>query len=405
MAVYEYKGVSAEGRDLKGAIDAETIKAAGAKLKRLGIFPTEIIEERHKRLGKEIDFFRLFERVRLQDIAILTRQAATLTNAGIPIVDALNAIAEQEEKVELKGIISGIREKVREGSSFAEALKGYPKHFSGLYVNMIMAGEASGALDAVLMRLADFLDNQIKMRNRIRAILAYPLLMTVVGIGVLSFIFIYVLPKVTRVFEDMRQTLPLLTRVLISLSNFMRGYWWLIILLIAGAVFYIRRRLRTPEGRMRFDGLIIRLPVFGKLFRIIAVSRFTRTLGTLLKNGVPAILSFDIVKNVVNNMVIAKAIEDARESIREGESIAEPLKRSGLFPSVVTHMIAVGEKSGELEDMLLKVSDAYDNEVETSIMRMTSLLEPAIIIVMGLIVAIIVIAILLPIMEMSTVIK
>ena len=330
---------------------------------------------------------------------------ATLTNAGIPIVDALNAIAEQEEKVELKGIISGIREKVREGSSFAEALKGYPKHFSGLYVNMIMAGEASGALDAVLMRLADFLDNQIKMRNRIRAILAYPLLMTVVGIGVLSFIFIYVLPKVTRVFEDMRQTLPLLTRVLISLSNFMRGYWWLMILLIAGAVFYIRRRLRTPEGRMRFDGLIIRLPVFGKLFRMIAVSRFTRTLGTLLKNGVPAILSFDIVKNVVNNMVIAKAIEDARESIREGESIAEPLKRSGLFPSVVTHMIAVGEKSGELEEMLLKVSDAYDNEVETSIMRMTSLLEPAIIIVMGLIVAIIVIAILLPIMEMSTVIK
>lgn len=405
MAVYEYKGVSAEGKDLKGAIDAETIKSARAKLKRLGIFPTEIIEERHKRLGKEIDFFRLFERVRLQDIAILTRQVATLTNAGIPIVDALNAIAEQEEKVELKGIISGIREKVREGSSFAEALKGYPKHFSGLYVNMIMAGEASGALDAVLMRLADFLDNQIKMRNRIRAILAYPLLMTVVGIGVLSFIFIYVLPKVTRVFEDMRQTLPLLTRVLISLSNLMRGYWWLMILLIAGAVFYIRRRLRTPEGRMRFDGLIIRLPVFGKFFRMIAVSRFTRTLGTLLKNGVPAILSFDIVKNVVNNMVIAKAIEDARESIREGESIAEPLKRSGLFPSVVTHMIAVGEKSGELEEMLLKVSDAYDNEVETSIMRMTSLLEPAIIIVMGLIVAIIVIAILLPIMEMSTVIK
>lgn len=405
MAVFEYKGVSAEGKDLKGAIDAETTKAARAKLKKRGIFPTEIIEEKHKRLGKEIDFYRLFERIRLQDIAVLTRQMATLTNAGIPILDALSAIAEQEENVELRGIISGIREKVREGSSFAEALKGYPKHFSGLYANMIMAGETSGALDVVLMRLADFLDNQIKMRNRIRAILAYPLLMTVVGVGVLSFIFIYVLPKVTRVFEDMRQTLPLLTRILISFSNLMRGYWWLIILLIAGAVFYIRRRLRTSEGRMRFDGLIIRLPVFGKLFRMIAVSRFTRTLGTLLKNGVPAIPSFDIVKNVVNNMVIAKAIEDARESIREGEGIAEPLKRSGLFPSVVTHMIAVGEKSGELEEMLLKVSDAYDNEVETSIMRMTSLLEPAIIIVMGLIVAVIVIAILLPILEMSTVIK
>lgn len=176
-------------------------------------------------------------------------------------------------------------------------------------------------------------------------------------------------------------------------------------MIIAGIVFYIRKRLRTPEGRMRFDGIVIRLPIFGKLIRMIAISRFTRTLGTLLKSGVPAILSFDIVKNVVNNIVIAKAIEDARENIREGESISEPLKRSKLFPSVVTHMIAVGEKSGQLEEMLLRVSDAYDNEVETTIARLTSLLEPVIIVAMGVIVGIIVISILLPIMEMSTVIR
>ncbi|MEK6679136.1 MAG: type II secretion system inner membrane protein GspF [Nitrospirota bacterium] len=405
MSVFEYKGVGADGRDLKGIIDADTAKSARAKLKRLGVFPTEIVEERHKRLSKEIAFSQFFERVRHQDIAILTRQIATLTNAGVPVAEALSAIMEQEERTELKGIISEIVTRIKEGSSFAEALKGYPKHFSNLYVNMIMAGETSGALDIVLLRLSDFLDSQIKIRNRIRSALAYPILMTVIGIGVLSFIFTFVLPQVVRVFEDMHQSLPLLTLILISATNFMRSYWWLIIMIIAGTVFYIRRKLRTPEGRLRFDGIVIRLPIFGKLIRMIAISRFTRTLGTLLKSGVPAILSFDIVKNVVNNIVIAKAIEDARENIREGESISEPLKRSGLFPSVVTHMIAVGEKSGELEEMLLRVSDAYDNEVETAIARLTSLLEPVIIVAMGVIVGIIVISILLPIMEMSTVIR
>ena len=405
MSVFEYKGVGADGRDLKGIIDADTSKSARAKLKRLGIFPTEIIEERHKRLSKEIAFSHLFERVRHQDIAIFTRQVATLTSAAVPVAEALSAIMEQEEKTELKSIISEIVTRIKEGNSFADALKGYPKYFSNLYVNMIMAGETSGALDIVLLRLADFLDSQIKIRSRIRSALAYPILMTVIGIGVLSFIFTFVLPQVVRVFEDMHQSLPLLTLILISATNFMRSYWWLIIMIIAGIVFYIRKRLKTAEGRLRFDGIVIRLPIFGKLIKMIAISRFTRTLGTLLKSGVPAILSFDIVKNVVNNIVIAKAIEDARENIREGESISEPLKRSKLFPSVVTHMIAVGEKSGQLEEMLLRVSDAYDNEVETTIARLTSLLEPVIIVAMGVIVGIIVISILLPIMEMSTVIR
>ena len=405
MSVFEYKGVGADGRDLKGIIDADTSKSARAKLKRLGIFPTEIIEERHKRLSKEIAFSHLFERVRHQDIAIFTRQVATLTSAAVPVAEALSAIMEQEEKTELKSIISEIVTRIKEGNSFADALKGYPKYFSNLYVNMIMAGETSGALDIVLLRLADFLDSQIKIRNRVRSALAYPILMTVIGIGVLSFIFTFVLPQVVRVFEDMHQSLPLLTLILISATNFMRSYWWLIIMIIAGIVFYIRKRLKTAEGRLRFDGIVIRLPIFGKLIKMIAISRFTRTLGTLLKSGVPAILSFDIVKNVVNNIVIAKAIEDARENIREGDSISEPLKRSKLFPSVVTHMIAVGEKSGQLEEMLLRVSDAYDNEVETTIARLTSLLEPVIIVAMGVIVGIIVISILLPIMEMSTVIR
>jgi general secretion pathway protein F len=405
MAVFEYKGVNSEGRDLKGIIDAETTKAATAKLKRLGVFPTEIVEERQKRLSKEIDFFRILERVRPADIAIFTRQMATLINAGLPMIEALNAIAGQEEKAELKGIISGIMEKIREGSTFSDALKEHPRYFSNLYINMISAGESSGALEAILARLADYLDDQIRTRNRIRATLAYPILMTIIGSGVLFFIFTFVLPKVIRVFEDMHQSLPLITRILISATNLMKGYWWVIISLIAGTVFYVKRLLRTPQGRSSYDGFIIRIPVFGKIIRMMAISRFTRTLGTLLKSGVPALTSFDIVKNVVNNMVIAKAIEEARENIREGESISEPLKRSGHFPSVVTHMIAIGEKSGDLEEMLLRVSDAYDNEVETAMARMTSLIEPVIIILMGLVVGIIVIAILLPIMEMSTVIR
>jgi general secretion pathway protein F len=266
---------------------------------------------------------------------------------------------------------------------------------------MIAAGEASGTLEVTLERLADFLEEQARFRSRLAAALAYPALMTVIGIGVLFFLFSFVLPRVVGMFEDMQQQLPFVTLALLAVVRFLSAFWWALLLALGGAAYYLKRRLGTPEGRQQLDGWILKMPVFGTLARMIAVSRFTRTLGTLLRSGVPTLTALDIVQNVVGNRVLADAVRKARESVREGESIAEPLRRSGLFPPVVVQMVAVGEKSGELEQMLLKVSDSFDRTVEARIAGLMSLLEPAIILVMGLIIGFIVIAILLPILQMS----
>jgi general secretion pathway protein F len=314
----------------------------------------------------------------------------------------LNVLVEQEENQALKRALSLLRDAVREGSSLADALKANTKVFSQLYCNMVAAGEASGTLEITLSRLADFLEEQTRFRGRLAAALAYPGLMTLIGIGVLFFLFSFVLPRVVGLFEDSRQQLPFITLALLALVQIVSRFWWLLLLGAGGAVYYARRYLSRPEGKERADALVLKLPLFGTLIRMIAVSRFTRTLGTLLQNGVPTLTALDIVQSVVGNTVLAEAIRKARENVREGESIADPLRRSGLFPPVVIQMVAVGERSGELEKMLLKVSDSFDRSVETRLTALMSLVEPAIILVMGAIVGFIVIAILLPILQMSS---
>jgi general secretion pathway protein F len=267
---------------------------------------------------------------------------------------------------------------------------------------MVSAGEASGTLDITLDRLADFLDEQVRFRGRILAALTYPAFMTVIGVGMLFFIFSFVMPRVVSMFEDMKQQLPLITLLLLAFVRFISSFWWAIILVLGGAVYYLRKYLNTPAGKHNLDARLLRLPVFGGLIRMIAVSRFTRTLGTLLQSGVPTLTALDIVKSVVGNSVLSDAIQKARENVREGEPIADPLRRSGLFPPVVVQMVAVGEKSGELEKMLLKISDSFDRTVETRITGLMSLMEPVIILVMGLIIGFVVIAIMLPMLEMSS---
>jgi len=298
-----------------------------------------------------------------------------------------------------------VRDSVREGSSLADALKTNPRAFSQLYVNMVSAGELSGTLDITLDRLADFLEEQVRFRGRFAAALAYPALMTVIGVGVLFFLFTFVMPRVVGMFEDMKQQLPFITLALLGIVNFLSAFWWLVLLVLGGAGYYLKRYSGTPAGREALDNRLLKLPVFGGLIRMIAVSRFTRTLGTLLQSGVPALTALDIVKNVIGNTVLAEAVRKARENVREGESIAEPLRRSGLFPPFVVQMVSVGEKSGELEKMLLKISDSFDRIVETRITALMSLLEPVIILVMGVIVGFIVIAIMLPILEMSSTVR
>ena len=407
MAVYEYKGLDGAGRITKGIIDADSPRLARVKLRRSGIFPTDIMTDRHakKSVAQGVSIGELFRRIRSQDISIMTRQMATLVGAGLPIVEALNALIDQTENVRLKKVITQVREGVNEGSSLSDAMSRFPKVFSELYVNMINAGESSGALDIVLKRLADFMESQVMLKNKVVSALSYPLILVLVGIAVLSFLLVYVVPKVVRIFDELQQALPIPTIVLISVTDFLGDYWWALLIVIGGILLALRQYAATESGHRNYDRLILKLPITGKLLRIIVTTRFARTLAILLNSGIPLLRSMDIARAVVNNVVISGAIESAKEGVREGESIAEPLRRSEVFPSMVTHMIAVGEKTGELEGMLFKVSEAYDNEVETTISRITSLLGPLVILVLGAIVLFIVLAILLPMFEMNQIVR
>ncbi len=403
MPVFEYKGITAKGKKVSGVQDGESLKVVKSRLKKDGIVVLEIREGSAARAARRGTVsFTFGNRVKLSDLSNATRQLATLLSSGLPLMDALSVLVEQEEVAGLKSALSSVRDSVREGASLADALKENPKVFSQLYINMVSAGEASGTLEITLDRLADFLDEQVRFRGRLSAALAYPAFMTVIGIGMLFFIFSFVMPRIVGMFEDMKQQLPFITLMLLWTVRFLSAFWWAILLAIAGAVYYLRRYLRTQAGREAFDARVLRMPVFGALIRMIAVSRFTRTLGTLLQSGVPALAALDIVKSVVGNTILANAIQKARENVREGEPIADPLRRSGLFPPVVVQMVAVGEKSGELEKMLLKISDSFDRTVETRITGLMALLEPVIILVMGLVIGFIVIAIMLPMLQMSS---
>jgi general secretion pathway protein F len=411
MPVYAYKGLSQEGRAVGGIIDADTPKAARQKLRSGGIFPTDLTEEQRQTLREaaeahaQFNLARFVERIKPQELALLTRQLSTLVGAGIPLVDCLSALIEQVESARIKRPLSHIREQVTEGTSLADALKSHPRIFSDLYVNMVRAGEASGALDLVLLRLADYTENYAALRDKVRSALTYPTLMAIVGSSILFFLLSYVVPKVTKIFAENKAALPLMTTVLLAVSGFLQEYWWLVVGTIIAIVMSIRVSTRTPAGRLRYDRYVLSIPYFGKLLKKVALARFARTLSTLLTSGITLLQSLDIVKNVVNNSVLSKAIEDARSSIREGQSIAPPLKRSGLFPAMLIHMIAVGEKSGELEQMLSKAADAYDNEVSSAVTSLTSILEPMMILIGGGVVLFIVLAILLPIFELNQLVR
>jgi general secretion pathway protein F len=340
--------------------------------------------------------------VRVQDVAEMTSQLSTLIGAGIPMVEALTALVDQVENPQLRLILVEVREKVNQGSGLAVAMKGYPNAFNDLYVSMVAAGEQSGALDIVLKRLTEYTEAQVRLRNQLTGAMMYPLLMGGVSALIVVGLFVGVIPRIRRIFDSFGSTLPLITRVLLGISDFVSGYWWAI--LIAGALAVWRGRiwLRTPKGRAAWHRGQLRMPIFGRINRLVAVSRFCRTLSTLLDSGVPILTAVSIVKNVVGNDVIAAAIEQVGVNIAEGESIAEPLRQSGQFPALVTHMISIGEKTGELEPMLQKVADSYDQQVEAILRGLTSLLEPILILVMGGVVTLVALSILLPMLNLSS---
>ena len=410
MPVYAYKGLNAKGRNVGGIIDADSPKTARLKLRRSGVFPTDLSEETQASAASStsrlsVDLSSYFERITPQDLALMTRQLATLVGAGLPLVECLGALVDQVDNARQKRILSQVRERVVEGGTLADSLKAHPRVFGDLYVNMVRAGEASGALDLVLLRLAEYTERSSALRNKVRAALTYPTLMGIAGGAILFFLLSYVVPKVTRIFKDTHQALPTMTVVLLAISNFASQYWWLILGLLVAAIIALRVSTRTPTGRLRFDQAVLRIPYFGKVLKKVALARFSRTLSTLLLGGIPLLQALDIVKHVVSNMVLQNAIEDGRNSIREGHSMADPLRRSGLFPPLLIHMIAVGEKSGELEAMLSRAADAYDSEVESAVTALSSIMEPVMILFMGGVVLFIVLAILLPIFELNQLVR
>ncbi|MGH0032057.1 MAG: type II secretion system inner membrane protein GspF [Myxococcota bacterium] len=406
MPVYAYKGVTAAGRNTRGHLDAENMRSARARLKRDGIFLTEINEGRGKAaepsLGRRAAIrLPALQRVPPLDLAMATRQAATLLGAGIPLVEGLRALTEQVDNPRLKSVFAEVRDRINQGSSFADAL-GQSGVFPDLYVGMVRAGEAGGALETVLDRLADYLESQVRLRNKVGSILIYPLVMFGFALVVIGALVTVVLPQITQLLASLNQPLPIYTRVIISASEFTRDWWWAMGLLGVGAFLGLRAAIRTTRGRQVWDRLLLRTPVVGRLVRLVAISRFSRTLSTLLAGGLPITRALHTAGEVAANTVIAEAVEAARHSITEGASVAQPLRASGQFPPLVTHMIQVGEQSGELEEMLAKVSDTYEEQVETTVTRLTALLEPFLILVMVGIVLVIILATLVPLLQITS---
>ena len=407
MALYTWSGFTEKGKVTQGMIDATSTREAKLKLRSQGIFVSSIAEEAATPASsvKDISLKRFLGRVKLEDVTVMTRQLSTLVGASIPLVESLSALYEQTDSPAMKKTVAQVRDAVNEGLSFADALSQHRRVFSDLYVNMVRSGEASGALDVVLLRLAEFLEGQHRLRSKVGAALIYPMVLFAVSVVVLFYLLTSVVPKMVGMFESMEQVLPLPTRILISVSGFLGMTWWAFAAVAVIAVIFFTKWRKTAHGAAKFDRFRMGIPVYGAIYRKISVARFARTLGTLLSSGVPIIESLKIVKTVVQNKVMEACIEDSIGEVMEGSSIAAPRKKSGVFPPIIVHMISTGEKSGTLEEMLAKAADAYEEDVETSVAGLTSILEPVMIVVMGLIVGSIVLAILLPMLEMSTIVR
>ena len=407
MAVFEYRGIQiASGKPVKGYRDADNAKALRAVLRRDGVLLTEAHEEAEKSSqGNRLNLFAFMQRPSTAEVAVMTRQLATLVRAGVPLVESVAALTEQVEKEVLKKTLTAVRESLNEGTSFNKSLLQHPKIFPSLYTNMVAAGEASGTLEAVLERLADFMEGQARLKGKVTAALAYPVLMMFIGIIMVSVLMVAVVPKVTSIFENLGHALPWYTQLLIIVSGVVAGYWWLIIAVVTGSVIGFQRWRATPAGRLKWDSFRLVVPIFGKLQLLVSVARFSRTLSTLLSSGVQLLQAMEIGRHVLENSRLEGVISEAIGSIRGGESIAEPLKRARVFPPMVTHMIAVGEKTGQLEAMLENVSRAYEADVETRVVALTSLLEPLMIVLLGGVVGFIAMAILMPLIQMNELVQ
>jgi general secretion pathway protein F len=410
MPVFEYTALNKQGKKKSGIIDADGAAGARQMLRDSKIYPISLRElsERHPKKKKGLEksdiarqLMRRLSRVKPADISVMTRQLSTLLWAGLPLVSALESLIPQTRSARFKKILAQIKNAIVEGSDFAQALSLYPGVFSALYINMIRSGETAGTLEIVLERLADLMEKQNALASRVKGALYYPVFMAVIGSLVLFALMGYVVPKITSIFTDLNQTLPLPTILLIGASKFIKGYWWLFMILAGGLAYGARLFINTEKGRYSFDKMKLSLPIAGNMIKKLSSSRFFRTLASLLNNGVSMLKSLEIVKNIAGNVLFAEALENVAEEVGKGKGLAESISAQNIFPMLSVQMIQVGEQSGELETMLSKVAEIYEKEVENTITGMTSLLEPIMILFMAVIIGFIVVAIALPIIEMN----
>lgn len=401
METYQYQAADRTGKIVTGTMEDTDERAIIDRLQEMGLFPMEVKrQEIGSELVKPVKII-IGKSIRLKDVMTFTQQLGALLEAGLPLDRSLAILSEVTERDRMKEVIKNVLSDIRGGNALSDSLARHPKVFPPLYTNMVKAGEAGGVLESVIARLADYLENSQRLKEEIRSALIYPSLLTFVGGGAVIFLLTFVVPRFTLIFREMGQNLPVPTRILLSLSNGIRDYWWLILGLVLIIFFGLRSYRKTEAGRSWWDAWILRLPLFGPLLQKIAISRFARTLGTLLRSGVPILQALSIVKDSIGNEVIAKSTVTIREEVKRGKGIARPLRDSGVFPPLSVHMMVVGEETGNLDEMLIKVADRYDTETRIAVRRMISLLEPGMILFMGLVVGFIVVAILLAIFSVN----
>jgi general secretion pathway protein F len=399
MPIYSYKGLDKTGKEIKQVVNAETEIQAKLKIKSSGIMLINIKEKKSKEGSNSA--VSLGTKVKIQDLALMTRQLATLVKAKIQIVECLSALQDQVDNDYLKIVLSEVKQDVNEGSSLAKSMSKHSKVFNNVYINMVEAGEASGNLEIVLLKLADFTEAQMKLKTKIQGAMMYPMIMMVVGVVLMSVIFIAVIPQLAKIFTSMKMELPLPTKISIGISDFMVNYWYLLFGGIIASIFGFRKYISTKKGERVWHIALLKAPIIGGLTKMINVARFCSTLATLMNSGVPILTAMAIVKNLIPNVHMKEAVERAREAISEGKNMAIPLADSGHFPTMVTHMITLGEKSGELENMLQIVSENYEDQVDAKIGGLTSLLEPIMIVGLGIAVCFIVFSVIMPMMKLN----
>lgn len=400
MARFRYVALDRAGKTIRGEIAAENPEEVKRRLRDMGYFPSDIGSAEQVSLGRPRRL-RRGRGVSGSDVVIMTRQLADMTAARLPMFRSLSVLVEQADRQALRDLLEEVRTDVREGNPLSEALRRHPRQFPDLYVNMVRAGETSGQLDAVLLRLAEFLEKSMQRRSQVVSALLYPAVLMTVAVGAVVFIIGFLIPKLSSLFVELEQTLPLLTRMLLLIANALSATWWMLAVLLVVLVIGTRWYARTEAGKAWLDLLVLRVPILGSVWHKMAVSRLARTLGTMLAGGVPVLAALEISGNAVANRPLMRAVEIVREDVREGTAMAAALGRAGVFPPLLVHMAGVGEETGQLPDMMIRVADSLDFEVDSTLGRLTTLLEPFIIVVMGVIVGFIVLAVLLPIFQIN----